>query len=225
MQAENTTRASAHDPSPDAPPRFGFIGGDPSVDLANTVDWWPPTVETDRLHSYDDLLDWSEQAGLIDRDHAETLRREASIRVEDAERVFRRAYALRERFRRVFVAAASGESQDPKAIEGITTEARRAAAHSRLVHRGEDFRWALDEADHARLDWPVWALARAALALLTSESLRYVRECANDDCQWMFIDRSRNHSRRWCDMAVCGNRAKARRNYARQKTRHRGEAD
>ena len=53
---------------------------------------------------------------------------------------------------------------------------------------------------------------------LTSEELDQVRECAGNTCGWLFVDMSRNHSRHWCDMRDCGNRAKVRRYYQRRKT-------
>ncbi|QPC85524.1 hypothetical protein GA830_01270 [Mesorhizobium sp. NBSH29] len=66
------------------------------------------------------------------------------------------------------------------------------------------------------------ALARSALRLLAPESHLRIRICGN--CRWLFLDRSRNGSRLWCDMAVCGNRQKARRNYQRRKEIGKGEA-
>ncbi len=62
-------------------------------------------------------------------------------------------------------------------------------------------------------------LGPGELSLLTSPSLARVRHCASASCGWLFVDVSRNHSRRWCDMEDCGNRAKARRHYARLKER------
>ncbi|RJG43972.1 CGNR zinc finger domain-containing protein [Mesorhizobium sp. DCY119] len=59
------------------------------------------------------------------------------------------------------------------------------------------------------------ALAVSALSLLSNESVRRLRVCPN--CNWLFLDRSRNGSRMWCDMAVCGNRQKAKRHYHRRK--------
>lgn len=76
------------------------------------------------------------------------------------------------------------------------------------------FVWGWDDAAPA-LDRPLWPVARSLAELLTSDELPRVRECAADNCAWLFIDTSKNRSRRWCDMAVCGNRAKARRHYAR----------
>jgi predicted RNA-binding Zn ribbon-like protein len=60
-------------------------------------------------------------------------------------------------------------------------------------------------------------VSRAAAELLIGEDIGYVRQCASDDCSWLFLDKTKNHRRRWCDMKSCGNRDKARRYYQRQK--------
>ena len=62
----------------------------------------------------------------------------------------------------------------------------------------------------------LWPVARSAADLLTSDDLGRVRECAGERCNWLFIDRSKNHSRRWCDMQDCGNVAKVRRYRSRK---------
>jgi predicted RNA-binding Zn ribbon-like protein len=76
------------------------------------------------------------------------------------------------------------------------------------------FHWAWDESDD--LAAPLWPVLRSAAQVLTGDDLTRVRECDSDSCRWLFLDCSRNRSRRWCDMQVCGNRAKARRHYRRQ---------
>jgi predicted RNA-binding Zn ribbon-like protein len=60
----------------------------------------------------------------------------------------------------------------------------------------------------------LWPIAQSAADLMTSDKRNSVRQCGADDCAWLFLDESRNHSRRWCDMKTCGNRQKARRHYA-----------
>jgi predicted RNA-binding Zn ribbon-like protein len=87
---------------------------------------------------------------------------------------------------------------------------------SELAPLGDSFAWEWHEADGS-LELPVWMIARSAAELLTSDSLGRVRECAGERCDWLFLDASRNRSRRWCDMAECGNRAKAQRSYARRR--------
>ena len=64
----------------------------------------------------------------------------------------------------------------------------------------------------------LWPVARGAAELLTGPDAAHISECQSDDCGWLFLDQTRNHGRHWCDMQGCGNRAKARRHYARQKT-------
>jgi len=199
--------------------RFGFIGGDPSIDFVNTVDDRLAESPSDRLASYEDLLDWSEQAGLLRSEVLASLREAVSEREQDAARALRRARSFRERLYRILAATAADSPPAAKDLDGITASARKAATHSRLERHDGGFAWILGEAKGYELDRPLWELARAAVSLLTSESLKHVRQCADETCGWMFIDRSRNHSRRWCDMSSCGNRAKARRNYARQKAR------
>ncbi len=69
---------------------------------------------------------------------------------------------------------------------------------------------------NSALDTVLWSVARSSAELLISEDLMRVKECPeNDGCGWLFVDTSRNHKRRWCDMEGCGNRAKARRHYER----------
>lgn len=202
--------------------RFAFLAGNPTVDFVNTVDSWLGDAPTDRLESYRDFLDWSEEAGLVCAEVISSLKRAAECE-QDAERVLRRARSFRERLHRILVAVASGEPPDTRDLDAITSLARKAATHSRLDRCEEGFAWVLDEASGGELDWPIWQLARATVELLTSDSLQRVRQCADETCGWLFIDQSRNRSRRWCDMSSCGNRAKARRNYARQKSRRMAE--
>jgi predicted RNA-binding Zn ribbon-like protein len=65
-------------------------------------------------------------------------------------------------------------------------------------------------------DLPVWILSLETSALLTSEAISRLRACGSETCRWLFLDTSKNHTRRWCDMKVCGNRMKARRFQARR---------
>ena len=65
----------------------------------------------------------------------------------------------------------------------------------------------------ASLESVLWAVTRAAVDLLLSEELEHLRICDSDACAWLFLDRTKNHRRRWCDMKICGNRVKAKRHY------------
>jgi predicted RNA-binding Zn ribbon-like protein len=109
------------------------------------------------------------------------------------------------------------EPRQPAAQDLKTLERHflRAEEHRELVWSGDG-----DEAPGARWQWgsfasdlelPVWALARSAESLLTSTAMDHVRMCGSATCRWLFYDTSKNHTRRWCDMKICGNRMKARR--------------
>ncbi|MGH2450272.1 MAG: CGNR zinc finger domain-containing protein, partial [Candidatus Limnocylindria bacterium] len=103
-------------------------------------------------------------------------------------------------------------------LDRLSEERAEAESHARLMARGATPSWDWAERGHP-LERPLWPLARAAAELLASDRRADVRECAAGDCQWLFVDESRNRSRRWCSMKSCGNRAKVRRYY--QRTRER----
>jgi predicted RNA-binding Zn ribbon-like protein len=206
-----------------SPKRFAFLGGDPFVDFVNTVDDRLDVTPHDRMNDYDDLLAWCDQARLMDTESLAALHDLARRDPPTAARALDRARRLREAVYRILLAAIGDRSPTRKDLGTVTTLARQAGAHARLDHRDGEFEWGLDAAS-PDLRLPLWVLARSAVSLLTSEPLEHVRQCADETCGWLFLDRSRNHSRRWCDMTVCGNRAKARRNYARHKARRGANA-
>jgi predicted RNA-binding Zn ribbon-like protein len=84
------------------------------------------------------------------------------------------------------------------------------------VHANRHFTWEWVHPESS-LDSMLWPVTRAASELLTSDDLAYVRRCASESCGWLFLDKTKNHRRRWCEMKTCGNRDKARRYYQRQK--------
>lgn len=195
---------------------FDLSGGRLCLDFANTVDGRLRDVLRDRLGSYADLVSWAEQAGAIDGETAVALRREAGEHPEKAKAALAAARTLREALFELFAAVARGLSPPDESLVELN-EALPAALSALRVAEAEDafeWRWALEDRGLDRMLRPV---IRDAAELLTSAELARVRECESDTCAWLFLDSSRNRSRRWCDMSVCGNREKARRHYQRQK--------
>ena len=186
-------------------------GGDPGLDFVNTASGRSAGQLQERLRAYGDLVTIAERVGVLSREEGARLRSVAASSPGKAEAVVERARALREAVFRLF--ARPGPSESDLALVG--EEAGRAASARVLEPGGTGyvFEWPASE----RLERPLWPLALAAAELLTSEDRGRVKECAAGSCNWLFLDMSRNRSRRWCDMAVCGNRAKARRFSARQK--------
>lgn len=196
--------------------RFELDGGAPCLDLANTLDERPLASRRDNLESYADLLDWGEQSGLVSRAEATALRRTATSRPAAAGRALERMKSLREALFMLFSELAQGRPAPAPALDDLNQSLGRVYARSRLVPTPTGFRTGFDfqPTDLERLLFPV---VQSAQELLTSATeLERLRLCAAETCDWLFLDRSRNRSRRWCDMSVCGNRDKARRFYRRQ---------
>ena len=201
-----------------AAPAFDLGGGAPCLDLANTVSGRGRGAPVDRLAGYPDLIAWGVQGGLVDGETAAGLGRAAARRPAAAAAALGRARALREALFRLFAAAAAGRRPAPGDLAALNRALTAALPRLRLEDGGGApyrWRWQGDGAAEPALDRVLWPVARSAAELLTSGDLAAVRECAAPDCRWLFLDRSRNRSRRWCAMATCGNRSKARRHYRR----------
>lgn len=180
----------------------------------------------DRLRRYRDLVVWSERVGVVDAAGAERLRGEALRRPEDAGRVLERATELREAVYRIFSRIAAGEAAASADLDVLNAALTEGQALRRLVvnprgdvqaGRAADYTWAWDDGSEV-LASPLWPVAHSAAELLSSGDLGRVKECGGETCTWLFYDQSKNKSRRWCDMKDCGNRAKARRHYARKRS-------
>jgi predicted RNA-binding Zn ribbon-like protein len=202
--------------SAENPPRtIKLVGGQLSIDFVNTVSWRGRETPEEYLSTYQDLLNWSVLAGILGEDEVRDLRREGSIQPEAAKRVVERAVELREAIYRIFSAKISEGLASEADLTVLNRELREALSRLRLSPDEDgfalDFGWG-----GGALDQMLWPVARAASDLLTSDDLDRLSRCAAEDCGWLFLDTSRNRSRRWCDMKDCGNRSKARRFYNRR---------
>ncbi|UCC71639.1 MAG: ABATE domain-containing protein [Gemmatimonadota bacterium] len=195
---------------------FELSGGRLCLDLANTVDDRPADQRKELLGSYSDLVAWAEQARVVTSEEAEVLHEEAARRPEEAQGTLAAARRLREALFAIFSCVANGQSPPEGALAVLNTALPGAMSALRVAAAGGVFewRWSLDERGLDRILSPV---IRDAAELLTSPDLSRVRLCESESCGWLFLDKSRNRTRRWCDMSVCGNRAKARRHYERKK--------
>jgi len=193
---------------------FDFESGHLALDFANTLEWHASEHPVERLASYADLLAWAQAAGLVDDRQARALLELSSTNPEAAQAAYQRALALREALYRLFSALAAQQPPDVDDLGRLTAALADSVEHGRLEHGPAGFSWSWPAADSC--DRPLWPVARAAADLLQDEQLQRVGECADDrGCGYLFLDTSRNHSRRWCSMESCGNRAKARSHYRR----------
>jgi predicted RNA-binding Zn ribbon-like protein len=194
--------------------QFDFSGGDLSLDFVNTLGDRPIRQE-EHLHAWRDLVEWAEQAGLVSKRAAASLRA-ADGRGDTSRRVFARALALRECLYRIFQSIAAGRQPSRADLDALNGALSQAMAHSRVEPRGHEFVWAFANEDESA-DGFLRPVIRAAAELLVSPARARVRECASDRCSWLFIDHSPTQRRRWCSMKTCGNRDKVRRFYERNK--------
>jgi predicted RNA-binding Zn ribbon-like protein len=172
-------------------------GGDLALDFANTLGGLRDGPWDDEwLHDYADLAAWARHAGGLDPSP------DAVPDGRAAAAAFRRAIALRERVYAVMAAVAAGDDPPPADLAALEAAHRDALAHARLVRHGGGYDWALDDGP----DRPARAVALAAVDLLRSERTARLKQCRN--CRWLFLDQSKNASRRWCSMAHCGTGAK-----------------
>jgi predicted RNA-binding Zn ribbon-like protein len=193
---------------------FQLIGGHLALDFANTLDnRFHPDGPLELLSTYDRLLAFSEQAGVLTGGMARHLRRQTHS--EDATRALRRAVALREAVYALLAAAVAHTDPPIDALDTLNEVLGEAERTRVVAWEKPDFVWRARDVVE-RPTAPLWAIAQAAADLLTSPDIAHVRECGSETCRWLFLDRSRNHSRRWCDMKTCGNRRKASRFHARQ---------
>jgi predicted RNA-binding Zn ribbon-like protein len=190
------------------------LGGDPALDFANTLGGLRDGPWDDEwLHDYADLAAWARHAGLLGAAKAAALTRRAAAHPRAAATAFARALVLREQVHRVMAALADGAAPPAADLAALLDAHRDALAHADLVAHGARLDWAHAGDD---LDRPLWPVAHAAIDLVRSEErLARLKQCAN--CRWVFLDSSKNASRRWCSMAHCGTEAKVRATRARRR--------
>jgi predicted RNA-binding Zn ribbon-like protein len=188
--------------------RLRVVGGNVALDFVNTVDGEPdgdPGFES--LRGYEDLVAWGHRVGVLTEGRSLRLLREARERSSEAEATHARALELRDDLYELFRAVAGGTTPNPGSLDSLRRAESEAISRARLVPGEGGFIWEWrDERDLAAVLWPV---VHAATELLTLGPLDRVKACAA--CRWLFVDESRNRSRRWCTMEECGTHEKVRR--------------
>ena len=200
--------------------RLRVVGGDLALDFVNTVDGerdGDPGFE--HLRSYEDLVAWGSRVGLLPEERARRLLRGGRGRTSEAEAAYVRALELRDDLYELFRAVARGKSPPPESVEALGRAESEALSRARLVPGEEGFVWEWPDEDD--LDGVLWPVVHAAIELLVSGPLDRVKACAG--CRWLFVDESRNKSRRWCTMEECGTHEKVRRYLERRAARRKRE--
>ena len=195
---------------------FQIVAGELCLDFINTLDYRAfPDRRKELLATYQDLADWAARAGAVSAARRTALLRAAGEHPRTAQQAWGKSIELRECLYRIIDSAR--HNRPALADDLVAFNSYRAEAFSNQELKPTRGGFRLDwEEDPSQLDSVLWPIVRSASDLLTSTDIKNVHECDMDTCRWLFVDRSKNHRRRWCDMKTCGNRAKARKFYRRQ---------
>jgi len=194
--------------------QFELVGGHPALDFINTVHDWTVSEPRDYLGVFADAIRFGEAVGLLMRADTLRLRRTAAIELT-------RLRALRALLKRIFQMWLSGQAPDNTDLRKLSAEVAEAARATRFMVATRPQRATQvpvireitpEKAGDALLRLRI---VEAAAALLVSDAMPSVKSCPT--CGWLFLDGSKNQSRRWCSMDTCGAVAKARRYYRRLK--------
>ena len=191
-----------------------------SLDFSNTVDWRNGEKKEDSLKTFESLVDWSVKKGIVPGDEAPSIMRRAKEE-HAAGSTLRRAVQLRETIYRIFSAVAHDHHPEDEDVSALNKFLSDYPVSSSIVRTGQAYGWTMvpSRGTEGRMLWPI---ARSAADLLTSDQLGRVTECANEEegCGWVFLDKTRSGTKKWCSSTGCGNRAKVRAWYERHEKTH-----
>ena len=189
--------------------------------FANTLAWRGRAAPVENFTDFAAVLAWAETHVALPDHLAAELREWAREHPFKATKALAEAVALREAIHGIASALACGEPVGSQDFAALSQALSEAPARQRLAHSGAGYAWQIElgRIDGAGLPIPVLLapVVWSAADLMVGGGRRRIRQCANSECLWLFVDASKNGTRRWCDMASCGNRAKARRHYLKMK--------
>ena len=192
---------------------YSRIGGDPVLDLLNTVAWrLDPQRTVDDLPDYRAAMRWAQQCDIISDAEAAELQRQ--VAAEPSSHVAEQHAQLLDLRETIYAGLVD---RSPEAVSRLTDAYVDSLRHARLQANGATWAWAERSLELSTLGDRV---LRRTMALITSPAIVQLNQCEDSACGWVFLDTSRGGKRRWCSATDCGNRNRARRYYAR----HRNES-
>jgi predicted RNA-binding Zn ribbon-like protein len=186
------------------------------LDFANTLSYRGGDAE-ESSHNFGELVRWCAANALLTGEGCERALRWSDTYPEQAAAIFADAIAIREASYRIFFAIAAGRTPQTRAVTAVNRALAAAPVRRVLVRGNKGFGWQIDQDAFSAPSLLAPVLWSAGDLMVSPDTIR-LRHCSNDKCLWLFLDDSKNGSRRWCSMQACGNRAKAHRHYLRTKT-------
>jgi predicted RNA-binding Zn ribbon-like protein len=187
-----------------------FVGGELCLEFTNTVGDHSKTRGVEWLTDWDALLDWAGAAGGLEATEAQQLRKIGRRDPAAAGRSLQRLLTFRNLLFRVLSTLAAGRTPVPDDLRAVEVAVLGALRAAHLIQQNQTFRWAVLPSE-TTMSTPLGRIALSTLRLLQGDDLARLRECQR--CSWLFLDRSKNHGRRWCRADGCGNRARVARHY------------
>jgi predicted RNA-binding Zn ribbon-like protein len=197
---------------------YMMVGERLCMDFINTVSWRESADKRrDWFTSYVKLVDWSIHAEVLTASQAQNLLIEAGENPSQAEETLKQAVELREVMYRIFKSISKKTSPNEQDLAHFNKSVSHFYRSLQVIQDEDQFTLKFKQTEKT-LDTMLPPILQSAVDLLVSKSeLERVKQCEGDPCGWLFFDTSRNRSRRWCSMADCGNRAKVRRYYQKEK--------
>ncbi|GGP14740.1 CGNR zinc finger domain-containing protein [Oceanobacillus neutriphilus] len=192
-----------------------LIGERLCLDFANTVSWHNSDTPKEWLINYEKLVEWSRYADILSSPQQMSLLEKANHHPDQAAKVLEEAIELREAIFCLFRSIAAGLETDSLDRAILNKYLTRAYSLAEIIPEESTYTLSFQKGEN-ELDYMLWPIVQSAIDLLLSEKLDRVKQCEGEPCGWLFYDSSRNKSRRWCSMADCGNREKARRHYKKK---------
>ena len=193
-----------------------LVGGGLAFDLTNTSSGRGGPRWLEHLQNAANVVDWARHAKILTARDAHTLHRRLAVDRRLAGALLGRMLELRELIHSIGVAIAATARARRTHMDALVRIHAECLARARLVATGATFAWVWNPAD-SPVEAVLGPIALSALSVLTGADLSRIKSCPGDHCGWLFFDATKNKRRRWCEMEVCGNRAKQKRRRRRER--------
>lgn len=189
---------------------LALVGGELALDFANTSSGRGSAGHQEHLRAAGDVVDWAEHARAILPQGAEWLRNMALRDPQFAQHLLAASLALREDIYDLGAALAAGHAAPREKIDPIAAVQARSLAKATLEPIAGRYAWSW-VAKTAPIEAVLGPISLSAITMLLQADPTRIKQCPGEKCGWLFLDATKNKSRRWCEMQVCGNRAKQKR--------------
>jgi predicted RNA-binding Zn ribbon-like protein len=195
-----------------------LLGGSLALDFANTESGRNSSHHLNHLEKGADLVSWAVHAKAITADEEVLARSTLQTHHGLADQLLKQGCDLRNIIYRINADTADGKRPTQMIVRNLAEHYRHllGVAEFDVVDDKYIWRWNVHTQLVAAILGPI---AKSALDLLMNQSHARIKQCGGNCCGWLFYDLTKNNSRRWCEMSVCGNRAKVRAIRARKQNR------